>query len=119
MGQLFDDSLPNAQQSNNGESLKVHIVKASPASVVPAGEPTSPMDWVPPTAEPHLALKYMEQLPSDQQPVVGSQAAAERKRALERQLPSYDLDPDRCQSLTAKEKPKYCLRLKSVTPRQV
>nr|CAG4648150.1 EOG090X0B8X [Moina brachiata] len=91
------------------------LLAASPASVVPAGEPTSPMDWVPPTAEPHLALKYMEQLPSDQQPIVGSQAAAERKRALERQLPSYDLDPDRCQSLTAKEKRKYCLRLKSVT----
>lgn len=70
------------------------------------GGPASPLDWVPPTADTQLAVKYIEQLPLAQQPITGSQAAADRKRALDRQLPSHDLDPDRCQSLSANEKMK-------------
>lgn len=70
------------------------------------GGPASPLDWVPPTADSQLAVKYIEQLPLAQQPITGSQAAANRKRALDRQLPSHDLDPERCQSLSANEKRK-------------
>lgn len=70
------------------------------------GAPSSPLDWVPPSAEPQLAVKYIEQLPAAQQPITGSQAAVDRKRALDRQLPSHDLDPEQCQSLSANEKRK-------------
>lgn len=71
------------------------------------GAPSSPLDWVPPSVDSQLAVKYIEQLPADQQPITGSQAAVDRKRALDRQLPSHDLDPEQCQSLTANEKRKY------------
>jgi PET Domain len=82
------------------------------------GQPTTPspvkldrqsaqFDWIPPTSDSQLAAKYMEQLPTDVQPITGSQAAVDRKRALDRQLPVHDLDPDLCQSLTSnKEKKK-------------
>lgn len=68
------------------------------------GEPASPLDWVPPSVDSHLAAKYIEQLPVGRQPITGSQAAVDRKRALDRQLPSHDLEPERCQSLSKKEK---------------
>ncbi len=70
------------------------------------GGPKSPLDWVPPGADSQLAVKYIEQLPVAQQPITGSQAAVDRKRALDRQLPSHDLDPDQCQSMSANEKQK-------------
>ena len=50
------------------------------------GGPSSPLDWVPPSADSQLAVKYIEQLPAAQQPITGSQAAADRKRALDRQV---------------------------------
>lgn len=77
----------------------------SPAAVTPDA-PASPLDWVPPTADSQLAAKYIEQLPVAQQPITGSKAAVDRKIALDRQLPSHDLDPDQCQSLSANEKRK-------------
>lgn len=98
---LFDDSSRRRPE----KPARLDLVRASPALCAP-GEPASPLDWVPPAAEPHLALKYMEQLPPDEQPIAGSRAAVERKRALERQLPSHDLDPERCVSLSVNEKRK-------------
>jgi hypothetical protein len=68
--------------------------------------PASPLDWVPPTDDSQLAIKYMEQLPLAKQPITGSQAAVDRKKALDRQLPSHDLDPEQCSNLSANEKRK-------------
>jgi PET Domain len=80
----------------------------SPArdSAVTSDAPSSPLDWVPPTADSQLAVKYMEQLPLAKQPITGSQAAVDRKIALDRQLPSHDLDPEQCTNLSANEKRK-------------
>lgn len=69
--------------------------------------PSSPLDWVPPTSDSQLAVKYMEQLPLAKQPITGSQAAVDRKIALDRQLPLHDLDPEQCSNLSANEKRKY------------
>lgn len=95
---------PTGAPSN--KLTKLNINKSQGAVLTTDGGPSSPLDWVPPSAEPQLAVKYIEQLPPAQQPITGSQAAVDRKRALDRQLPSHDLDPEQCQSLSANEKRK-------------
>lgn len=52
-------------------------------------------NWTPSTDGSDLAARYVQhkQMPTD-----------ERKRALDRQLPVHDLDPEQCQSLSAPEK---------------
>lgn len=96
----------NTQQQQQPKPTKLKINKNQGAVLTTDDGPSSPLDWVPPSAEPQLAVKYIEQLPPAQQPITGSQAAVDRKRALDRQLPSHDLDPDQCQSLSVNEKRK-------------
>lgn len=93
--------------SGDNRPATLNVQKTGRAAVTdPQDGPSSPLDWMPPSADSQLAVKYMEQLPAGRQPVTGSQAAVDRKRALDRQLPSHDLDPDQCQSLSVNEKKK-------------
>nr|CAG4643422.1 EOG090X0B8X [Ilyocryptus agilis] len=84
---LLQDDLPEPAQQKQQSRASPNKLDASQKSAIS-----------------HLAVKYIEQLPLNKQPITGSQAAVDRKRALDRQLPSHDLDPDRCQSLSNKEK---------------
>lgn len=45
----------------------------------------------------------MELIPESQRPVSGTQGARERRRQLFSQLPVYDQDPMKCQSLASEE----------------
>lgn len=48
-------------------------------------------------------MQYMELIPESQRPVSGTEGALERRRQLFSQLPVYDQDPMKCQSLTSEE----------------
>lgn len=58
------------------------------------------LDWVPPDANPELVSDYMNQLYPNNIPVSGSEAAVQRKKRLEFQVPPHDLDPLLCHNLT-------------------
>nr|XP_045581201.1 uncharacterized protein LOC123744999 [Procambarus clarkii]XP_045581202.1 uncharacterized protein LOC123744999 [Procambarus clarkii]XP_045581203.1 uncharacterized protein LOC123744999 [Procambarus clarkii] len=61
-------------------------------------------DWVPPNVEKSLAARYMALLPPEKRPVAGSEAAKERRRQLEQQIPLYDMDEaQRCDNMPAEE----------------
>lgn len=49
------------------------------------------------------AMQYMELLPKSRRPVSGTTGALERRRQLLTQLPVYDQDPMKCQSLSSEE----------------
>lgn len=52
---------------------------------------------------PPQAMQYMELIPESQRPVSGTVGALERRRQLFSQLPVYDQDPMKCQSLASEE----------------
>lgn len=54
------------------------------------------------------AMQYMELLPESQRPVSGTVGALARRRRLLTQLPAYDQDPMKCQSLASEEEVNYC-----------
>jgi len=56
-------------------------------------------------------MQYMELLPESQCPVSGTNGALDRRRQLLSQLPAYDQDPMKCQSLGSEEEVKYCQEL--------
>ena len=92
---------------NNGRPSRLNFNSPAMTGSSAADAPSSPLDWIPPTSDSQLAVKYMEQLPLAKQPITGSQAAVDRKIALDRQLPLHDLDPEQCSNLSANEKRKY------------
>lgn len=49
------------------------------------------------------AMQYMELIPPTQRPVSGTPGALERRRQLLSQLPVYDQDPMKCQSLSSED----------------
>lgn len=64
---------------------------------------TTTYDWAPAGLNQKLAMQYMELIPERRRPVSGTFGALERRRQLLSQLPIYDLDPMKCQSLTSEE----------------
>ncbi|KAM9408445.1 LIM and cysteine-rich domains protein 1 [Pholidichthys leucotaenia] len=64
---------------------------------------TTTYDWAPAGLNQKLAMQYMELLPKSQRPVSGTVGALERRRQLLSQLPIYDQDPMKCQSLASEE----------------
>lgn len=107
------EHVPISLKGSPTASRPTKLTFSTPAAVT-MDAPSSPLDWVPPTADSQLAAKYIEQLPVAKQPITGSKAAVDRKIALDRQLPSHDLDPDQCQSLSADEKRKMEEYVKNV-----
>ena len=92
--------------NNRPSQLNFNSPAMTAGSSAADAPPSSPLDWIPPTSDSQLAVKYMEQLPLAKQPITGSQAAVDRKIALDRQLPLHDLDPEQCSNLSANEKRK-------------
>ncbi|KAM8867054.1 LIM and cysteine-rich domains protein 1 isoform 1-T2 [Synchiropus picturatus] len=64
---------------------------------------TTTYDWAPASLSQKLAMRYMELLPKNQRPVSGTEGALRRRRQLLSQLPVYDLDPMKCQSLSSED----------------
>uniref|UniRef100_H3DJE3 LIM and cysteine-rich domains 1 n=1 Tax=Tetraodon nigroviridis TaxID=99883 RepID=H3DJE3_TETNG len=64
---------------------------------------TTTYDWAPAGLNQTLAMRYMQLLPESQRPVSGTDGALQRRRKLLVQLPVYDQDPMKCQSLASQE----------------
>ncbi|XP_060926631.1 LIM and cysteine-rich domains protein 1 [Limanda limanda] len=64
---------------------------------------TTTYDWAPAGFNQKLAMTYMELIPESLRPVSGTDGALERRRQLLSQLPPYDQDPMKCQSLASEE----------------
>lgn len=110
MGRLLADS-PCAHLTakvKGGGGLRVYkrnrMIVTEP--VVTRKDPTfstTTYDWAPAGLSQTLAVQFMELLPEEQRPVTGTDGALERRRQLFSQLPVYDQDPMKCQSLTSEE----------------
>ncbi|KAG7226849.1 hypothetical protein INR49_014199 [Caranx melampygus] len=64
---------------------------------------TTTYDWAPAGLNQKLAMQYMELIPENLRPLSGTNGALERRRQLLSQLPVYDQDPMKCQSLASEE----------------
>ncbi|XP_033481512.1 LIM and cysteine-rich domains protein 1 [Epinephelus lanceolatus] len=64
---------------------------------------TTTYDWAPAGLNQTLAMQYMELIPESRRPLSGTVGALERRRQLFSQLPAYDQDPMKCQSLASEE----------------
>ncbi|KAA0724441.1 Testin [Triplophysa tibetana] len=60
-------------------------------------------EWAPPGINQSLALRYMELLPPERRPIVGTAGADYRKKQMAKQLPEHDQDPERCHELSPAE----------------
>uniref|UniRef100_A0A8D0GCM8 LIM and cysteine rich domains 1 n=1 Tax=Sphenodon punctatus TaxID=8508 RepID=A0A8D0GCM8_SPHPU len=60
-------------------------------------------EWAPPGLTQKLAMRYMELIPKEMQPVAGTEGAYYRRRRLIRQLPIYDQDPSHCHGISEDE----------------
>ncbi|XP_020486396.1 LIM and cysteine-rich domains protein 1 [Labrus bergylta] len=110
MGRLLADS-PYAHLTakvKGGGGLRMYkrnrMIVTNP--VVSRKDPTfntTTYDWAPAGLNQTLAMQYMELIPEKQSPVSGTDGALERRRQLFSQLPVYDNDPMKCQSLTTEE----------------
>ncbi|KAJ8381853.1 hypothetical protein SKAU_G00026310 [Synaphobranchus kaupii] len=91
--------------------------KSTPSSAVPASATpisatlakkevpfkTATYEWVPPVANQSLVARYIELLPVEKRPVVGTEGAAYRKKQMAKQLPEHDQDPSKCHELSPGE----------------
>ncbi|XP_037611211.1 LIM and cysteine-rich domains protein 1 [Sebastes umbrosus] len=110
MGRLLADS-PYAHLTakvKGGGGLRMYkrnrMIVTNP--VVSRKDPTfntTTYDWAPAGLNQTLAMQYMELIPESQRPVSGTDGGLERRRQLFRQLPAYDQDPMKCQSLASEE----------------
>ncbi|KAM8914844.1 LIM and cysteine-rich domains protein 1 isoform 2-T3 [Spinachia spinachia] len=110
MGRLLADS-PCAHLTakvKGGGGLRVYkrnrMIVTNP--VVSRRDPTfntTTYEWAPAGLAQTLAMQYMELVPQAQRPVSGTGGALERRRQLFGQLPAYDQDPMKCQSLASEE----------------
>ncbi|XP_011615826.2 LIM and cysteine-rich domains protein 1 isoform X2 [Takifugu rubripes] len=64
---------------------------------------TTTYDWAPAGLNQTLAMQFMQLIPEGQRPVAGTAGALQRRRKLLTQLPVYDQDPMKCQSLASEE----------------
>ncbi|XP_054641837.1 LIM and cysteine-rich domains protein 1 isoform X1 [Dunckerocampus dactyliophorus] len=110
MGRLLADS-PSAHLTakvKGGGGLRLYkrnrMIVTNP--VVSRKDPTfntTTYDWAPAGLNQKLAKQYMELMPESQRPVSGTGGALQRRRQLLSQLPAYDQDPMKCQSLASDE----------------
>ncbi|RXM99162.1 Testin [Acipenser ruthenus] len=60
-------------------------------------------EWTPPVPNQSLAVRYIELLPKEKQPVAGTVGAVYRKKQMAKQLPEHDQDPTKCHELSPNE----------------
>ncbi|CAG9814588.1 unnamed protein product [Phaedon cochleariae] len=70
--------------------------------VLPGKKDETYLDWTP-KGNKETVDKYLKTLPPEQLPVIGSQAARERKQLLQKQIPIHDIDPNLCHELNEEE----------------
>ncbi|XP_034005811.1 LIM and cysteine-rich domains protein 1 [Trematomus bernacchii] len=110
MGRLLSDSPCShlTAKVKGGGGLRIYkrnrMIVTNP--VVSRKDPTfntTTYDWAPAGLHQTLAMQYMELLPESLRSVSGTDGALERRRQLLGQLPAYDQDPMKCQSLATEE----------------
>lgn len=67
----------------------------------------STFEWIPPNTTKELAADYMNALPSEKLPIMGSPGAALRKQQLKKQLPLHDIDHKACDKLSEEEQKEF------------
>ncbi|XP_064199104.1 testin [Anguilla rostrata] len=108
--------LPAKAAPANATPATTVPAKATPSSTVANATPisatlakkdvpvmTATYEWVPPVANQCLVVRYIELLPVEKRPVVGSEGAAYRKKQMAKQLPEHDQDPSKCHELSPNE----------------
>ncbi|XP_075996113.1 testin [Genypterus blacodes] len=83
------------------------VMGTTSASVVPVPKDV-PMksvtyEWAPRVPNQCLAVRYIQLLPPEKRPVVGSEGAVYRRQQMARQLPEHDQDPAKCHELSPNE----------------
>ncbi|XP_077565156.1 testin-like [Stigmatopora nigra] len=82
-------------------------VISNTANVVPVSKDTPlksvTYEWAPPVANKYVAVRYIELLPPEKRPVVGTEGAVYRRQQMARQLPEHDQDPAKCHELSPAE----------------
>ncbi|XP_035769201.1 testin isoform X2 [Neolamprologus brichardi] len=105
-GQARVQSVPASATPVRASKVPV-TVSATSANVVPVPKDvpmkTVTYEWAPPVANKYLAVRYIELLPPEKRPVVGTEGAAYRRQQMARQLPEHDQDPSRCHELSPAE----------------
>uniref|UniRef100_A0A3P9C7G7 Testin n=1 Tax=Maylandia zebra TaxID=106582 RepID=A0A3P9C7G7_9CICH len=94
IAKLKTDGIPSYQ--GNMVTITLPIPKDVPMKTVT-------YEWAPPVANKYLAVRYIELLPPEKRPVVGTEGAAYRRQQMARQLPEHDQDPSRCHELSPAE----------------
>uniref|UniRef100_A0A3B4EY30 Testin n=1 Tax=Pundamilia nyererei TaxID=303518 RepID=A0A3B4EY30_9CICH len=93
IAKLKTDGIPSYQ----GNMVTITLPSPATAYTVP---PSATSTVVPPSAR---AVRYIELLPPEKRPVVGTEGAAYRRQQMARQLPEHDQDPSRCHELSPAE----------------
>uniref|UniRef100_A0A8C9RWT4 Testin LIM domain protein n=2 Tax=Scleropages formosus TaxID=113540 RepID=A0A8C9RWT4_SCLFO len=109
VGRLFEDtkytSLLGKLKKDGVPTYRGNMVTVT--SVAPAkkdvGVKSVTYEWAPPVSNQSLAVRYIEMLPKEKQPVAGTEGATYRKRQLAKQLPEHDQDPSKCHELSPAE----------------
>ncbi|XP_023664693.1 testin [Paramormyrops kingsleyae] len=111
VGKLFEDT----KYTGLIAKLKKDVLPPAPGSTAPlptdaaVKKDAAPLlkvatyEWAPPVANPSLAVRYIEMLPKEKQPVTGTEGAMYRKKQLAKQLPEHDQDPAKCHELSPGE----------------
>ncbi|KAL4656794.1 testin [Arapaima gigas] len=109
VGRLFEDT----KYTNLFAKLKKDSVPTYPGNMVTVTNvvPTRKdvdiksvtYEWAPPVSNQSLAVRYIEMLPKEKQPVAGTEGAIYRKKQLAKQLPEHDQDPSKCHELSPSE----------------
>ncbi|XP_032223003.1 testin isoform X2 [Nematostella vectensis] len=95
---LFKDS--------NVAHLRDYFNKLTAANDQPKTEFVKKFTWVPPGMNQGILVKYMESLPKELVPIVGSEGAKYRRAQMVYQLPIHDHDPNYCDNLSDAERQK-------------
>lgn len=80
-------------------------VKTKGLNIPALGNKDLHLEWTPPGASAAVE-RYLHDMPSDQIPISGSDAAKKRQQRLQNQIPAHDLDATLCDSLSAAEQTK-------------
>ncbi|XP_043944635.1 testin [Protopterus annectens] len=109
VGKLFEDTKYTgliAKLKTDGIPMykrNVMIMTSPVAAKKDVSISTVTYEWAPPVPQKALAMRYMEMLPKEMQPVAGSEGAQYRKKQLAKQLPAHDQDPTKCHELSPNE----------------
>ncbi|KAF2360340.1 PET domain [Trinorchestia longiramus] len=138
IGKLFDRPDPIAEEDQAGDkggfasgdtSASVALRKKKPkkvkAVILDLPDPKGvciqqKLEWVPPNVNEDLAARYMTALPPEKRPIVGSEAAKERRQLLNQQIPLYDMDEtQRCEQMPTEELAQFKTHLEHIRSKVV